>query len=141
MKSIGLFVLFVMVSLCSVFSQEDCVLIRAHNIRNSDGVVRYAIYTPENKFTSHDVFAEGVVDAHEGTTTFLIQNIPDGEYAIAILHDEDNSGDMNYAVGIPKEGFGFSNDAKVKMAPPKFQAASFIKKGEIMLRIKIRYML
>lgn len=129
--------------LVSIFAnaQKDCILVRAHNIRNSDGVIRYAVYTPDQVFTGYDVFADGVVNAQEGTTTFLIKNIPDGEYGIAILHDENNDGDMNYRVGIPKEGFGFSNDAKVKMAPPKYSDASFIKNGETMLRIKIRYML
>ena len=70
------------------------------------------------------------IEAHEGTTKFLIKDIPDGNYAIAILHDENNDGDMNYSVKIPREGFGFSNDAKTKLAPPKFKAAEFEKKGE-----------
>ncbi|HRW20336.1 MAG TPA: DUF2141 domain-containing protein [Bacteroidales bacterium] len=134
-------ILFLFLLSASAFAQENCILIRAHNIRSGDGVIRYAVYTPEQKFTGYDVFAEGYVDAKEGTTTFLIKDIPNGEYGIAILHDENNDGDMNYSLGIPKEGFGFSNDAKVKMAPPKFKDASFIKNGELMLTIKIRYML
>ncbi len=43
---------------------------------------------------------------------------------------------------MPKEGFGFSRDAKVQMAPPKFEDAAFDYTGEAkVLTIRMRYML
>ena len=43
-----------------------------------------------------------------------------------MFHDENANGkiDRNF-VGIPKEGYGTSNDAKGFMGPPKYEDAKF----------------
>jgi uncharacterized protein (DUF2141 family) len=52
--------------------------------------------------------------------------LPKGEYAISLFHDENNNSiiDTNF-IGIPKEAFGFSNDALGLMGPPSFKNAKF----------------
>ena len=51
-------------------------------------------------------------------------SIPFGEYAIAILHDEDNDNNMKTGkFGMPKEGYGISNNVKGVFGPPKFESA------------------
>ncbi|HPG73552.1 MAG TPA: DUF2141 domain-containing protein [Bacteroidales bacterium] len=125
------------------FAQSDCLLVVVHNLRSTSGVVRYALYNENNTFASYtDVLREGVAEVKSGTVRILICDLPDTDYGICLLHDENNDGDMNFnALGIPKEGFGFSNDAKVHLSPPKFNACRFIKKGETAIRVKMRYML
>ena len=56
----------------------------------------------------------------------VLEEIPEGEYAIAVFHDENTNGklDTNF-LGIPKEQYGFSNHAKGQMKPPKFEDAKF----------------
>lgn len=73
----------------------------------------------------------------------LFTDVAPGQYAIALLHDENKNGKADRVLGMmPKEGFGFSRDAKVKMAPPKFDDAAFEYAGEAkVLTIKMRYML
>lgn len=124
-------------------AQSDCILVIVHNIRSTKGVIRYALYGDQNEFVNYnDTFKNGVAEVKQGTVRFLICDIPDGNYGLCLLHDEDSNGDMNYsAIGIPKEGFGFSNDAKVTLSPPKYNACKFIKSGETGIRIKMRYML
>src|SRR3546814_16611886 len=49
-----------------------------------------------------------------------------GTYAIAIYHDEN--GDRKFdrsMLGLPEEGYGFSNNAAVVLAPPSFDAVKF----------------
>jgi uncharacterized protein (DUF2141 family) len=48
-------------------------------------------------------------------------DIPAGTYTLVIVHDENMSSklDTNW-LGIPTEGYGFSNDAKVMLGPPSF---------------------
>lgn len=50
--------------------------------------------------------------------------VPD-EFAIKILHDEDETGEVtkNWTGIMPAEGLGFSNGAKVKFGPPKYERA------------------
>lgn len=83
-----------------------------------------------------------VVNA-DGTIEIRFTGVKPGEYAIALLHDENNNGKADRAMGMmPKEGYGFSRDAPVKMAPPKFKDAVF-KMGDSPQRvtIKMRYFL
>jgi len=59
----------------------------------------------------------------------------------AVVHDENMDGklDTNW-VGIPTEGYGFSNDAKATLGPPSFSAASFLYNGEDMkMTISLHY--
>jgi uncharacterized protein (DUF2141 family) len=57
----------------------------------------------------------------EASLTFLA---PAGAYAVAAHHDANSNGrmDSNF-IGIPKEGYGISNDARSRFSAPKFAAA------------------
>ena len=70
-------------------------------------------------------------------------NVPAGRYAIALLHDENANGRADFALGmIPKEGFGFSRDAPVRMGPPRFAAAAFeVGSAPVATTIRMRYLL
>jgi uncharacterized protein (DUF2141 family) len=49
-----------------------------------------------------------------------------GSYAAVVYHDENGDREFNMnAFGMPKEGYGFSNDAAALFGPPNFAAASF----------------
>jgi uncharacterized protein (DUF2141 family) len=63
----------------------------------------------------------------EGRATCVFNDIPTGTYAIAFFHDAKMTGKMvKNMLGIPQEGYGFSNDAKPSaMSPPSFSAAAF----------------
>jgi uncharacterized protein (DUF2141 family) len=47
-------------------------------------------------------------------------------YVIIVIHHKNMNGklDTNW-LGIPKEGYGFSNDVKALLGAPPFSAASF----------------
>jgi uncharacterized protein (DUF2141 family) len=51
--------------------------------------------------------------------------VPAGRYAAVVIHDENSNMklDRNF-FGIPKEGFGFSNNPRVATAAPSFRAAA-----------------
>ena len=52
--------------------------------------------------------------------------MPPGTYAIAVLHDENDNGKMDYRLlRLPKEPYGFSNGVVPRLGPPKFEAAAF----------------
>ena len=64
-----------------------------------------------------------------------------GVYAVTMLHDENENGKMDTDwMGIPKEGFGATRDAKGIMGPPKFKDAAFTYKGGgLTLQIRAKY--
>ena len=70
----------------------------------------------------------GVKDAHE-----LIVDIPDGTYALVFFIDTNKN-----FIGIPKEQFGFSNNATGKLSAPTFEQAKFNIAGKTIQNIKLK---
>ena len=61
---------------------------------------------------------------HRATCAFA--NVPYGTYAIAAFHDEDGDGEFDKRLGVPVEGYCFSNRATPKrLRPPSFDDAKF----------------
>lgn len=66
--------------------------------------------------------------------------VPPGRYAISMIHDENANRKMDMALMMPKEGYGFSRDAPVRMGPPKFDKAAFEVSGAaIEQKARMRY--
>ena len=64
-----------------------------------------------------------------------------GIYAVAVYHDENDNHhfDKNF-LGLPAEGYGFSNDAPTLFGPPAFDAARLVvRPGDNPIRIRLRY--
>lgn len=64
-----------------------------------------------------------------------------GRYAISLLHDENRNGKADMALFMPREGFGFSRDAPVRLGPPSFNSAAFLVADvPVNLTVRMRYM-
>ncbi len=114
------------------------------DIRNSNGVVACALFESPQGFPDEYLrFATNImvikIRAKQARCDF--EDIPPGRYALAVVHDENMNGklDTNWT-GIPKEGYGFSNNAKALLGAPSFSAASFPYKGQnLELTIRLNY--
>jgi len=121
------------------------VVITITDLRSTKGVVRACMTTQEKIFPKcrKDPASHRTVVKAGETVTIRFDGVAPGDYAIALLHDENNDGKANRALGMmPKEGYGFSRDAKVRMGPPKFRDAVFSHGSDDQaLTIKMRYFL
>lgn len=116
------------------------VVITVTDLRSTKGVVRACMTTRADIFPKciKDPSAHRTVVPAAQTVTIRFTGVKPGEYAVALLHDENDNGKADRAMGMmPKEGYGFSRDAPVKMAPPKFRDAVFTQ-GEATTRMTIR---
>ncbi|MEP2236397.1 MAG: DUF2141 domain-containing protein [Alteripontixanthobacter sp.] len=121
------------------------VTVTITDLRSAEGVVRACMTTDPGRFPKCRGAAgahSAVVPAGDGATV-TFNGVKPGRYAIALLHDENDNGKADRALMMmPKEGFGFSRDAKVRMGPPKFDAAAFdVGTAPIRQTIRMRYML
>lgn len=102
------------------------VHITISDIREASGTLIVALFDTERNFLKNyfRVERQPVNDSKQQLVTF--EGVPYGIYAISIIHDlnENDQLDKNL-IGIPKEAFGFSNNAMGTFGPPKFKAASF----------------
>ena len=77
------------------------------------------------------------------SVTLEFEGVRPGRYAIALLHDENGNGKADRALSLmPREGYGFSRDAPVRMGPPSFEQAAFeVGPARVSQTIRMRYML
>ena len=121
------------------------VIVTVTGLRSTEGVLR-ACLTPDPKdFPNcrHDATSVRVVASAATEVRLEFTGVKPGQYAIALLHDENNNGRMDRALMMmPREGFGFSRDAPVRMGPPTFDRAAFDVGAEnTVMTIRMRYML
>ena len=127
-------------------AQSACpgIHVKILNIRNSTGTVACALFESPEGFPAEFLrFATNImvirIRAAQARCDF--EDIPPGTYALAVVHDENMNGKLDTnLLGIPREGYGFSNDAKALLGPPSFPAASFVYDGKnLNLTIGLHY--
>jgi uncharacterized protein (DUF2141 family) len=102
--------------------------------RNPKGKIGVALFQQAAGFpedTSKAIRAQDVdIDTNTMSAQVVFGDLPEGVYAISVRHDENSNGklDKNF-VGIPKEGYGASNNAAKKRRAPKFDEATFLLNG------------
>jgi uncharacterized protein (DUF2141 family) len=66
---------------------------------------------------------------------------PPGAYALSVIHDENGNGRLDTRLGIPREGFAFSNNPRIWFGPPSFASARFqLSPGGTALNVQMKYM-
>lgn len=96
------------------------------NIKNMKGVVRIGIINKEGDFP-YEAFTGKKVPINGNSVNVKFTGIAPGEYAIVVHHDENSNDKLDKNVlGVPLEGYCFSNNVKAFAAPPKFKYAKFM---------------
>lgn len=77
-----------------------------------------------------------------GMTAIAFDGLPHGDYAFAVIHDENGNNKLDTMLGIPKEGFGFSRNPAITFGPPRFTAARFTLDSDAeKQQVRMKYML
>jgi uncharacterized protein (DUF2141 family) len=118
--------------------------VRILGIRSNNGTVDCALFDSPVGFPTeflHSASSVMVLRVRNEQARCDFEDIPPGTYALAVIHDEDSNGKLNINwLGIPTEGYGFSNDARGVLGPPTFLAASFAYDGRsVDLTISLHY--
>lgn len=103
------------------------LMVEVDGFKTAEGLLQVALYTSKETFLRKS-WMHGVdtIDPGSLTKTIIFHDIPPGRYAVAVVHDLDENGELttNF-MGIPKEPVGVSNNAKGRFGPPSFEAAVF----------------
>lgn len=97
------------------------------NIDKFKGVIMIGLYNSEEKFLKKGETYRGVkVEITATTVTYIFKDLPFGTYALSLYHDKNSDGECNRNwVGLPTEGYCFSNNVKPLVGAPKFEDAKF----------------
>jgi uncharacterized protein (DUF2141 family) len=130
----------------SAFGQSSCngIHVKILDIRNSTGMIACALFeSPDGFPAEYFRFATNImaIKVRDKQARCDFQDIAPGIYALVVAHDENMNGklDTNW-LGVPMEGYGFSNNVKVWLGVPSFSATSFPFDGKnLYLTISLHY--
>ena len=97
--------------------------------RNDRGTAIVSLFAGAKGFPDDVAASRSTVAApiREGKATVMFPDLPYGEYAISVLHDEDGDGKMaSGLLGTPREGFGFSGYPDYRFGHPEYAAVRFL---------------
>ena len=129
MKHLTTLTFLFLINISLGFSQENkssnSVFVNISNLNSDKGKVFIAIYNSEKSFLGKG-YKHIKAPVKNKSCKVVFKDIPNGTYAISMFHDENgnNKMDTNF-MGIPKEDYGCSNNAKGFMGPPKWEDAKF----------------
>jgi uncharacterized protein (DUF2141 family) len=108
-------------------------------LRSDRGNVMVAVFDGAASFRKEgQEIAALRLAARAAASRFTLSRLPDGVYAIVAFHDENGNGKLDTnMLGLPTEGYGFSNDARGTFGPPGFDDAK-VTLGDAGARITIK---
>ena len=128
------------------YAQSSCpgIHVKVPNIKNSTGNIACGIFeSPEGFPDKFLVSAQAIIikKIQKTKVQCYFSDIQPGTYAIAVIHDENMNGELDTNwIGVPTEGYGFSNTTIDEFGAPAFSAASFTYDGQnIDLTIRLNY--
>ncbi|HZG45375.1 MAG TPA: DUF2141 domain-containing protein [Allosphingosinicella sp.] len=111
------------------------------NVRSGRGILRLCLSRNPAHYPdcSKDPQARQInVPANRGS--FRFDNLPQGTYALTALHDENSNGKLDTFLGVPREGFAFSNNPRVGFGPPAYERVRFsIGPSRALVRLQFKY--
>ncbi|MCD6346133.1 MAG: DUF2141 domain-containing protein, partial [Bacteroidales bacterium] len=119
--------LFILIQLTflSIATYAQVILdLEIDHIRNSEGVIRLAVYTKSSEFPKSPAFTHIIKkdSLQNHKIRARICSFHPGVYAFSLLDDENNNDAMDYnALRIPVEGFGFSCSSKPFLRAPPYK--------------------
>jgi uncharacterized protein (DUF2141 family) len=127
--------------LCASLASGGTIHVRISGVHPLKGDVMIGLFKNQNRFPkSSKRFKSVHLDIHGKSLSYVFKNIPKGTYAIAVMHDKNRNGklDTNF-FGVPKEGYGFSNNIHPALRPATFKEAHFALRDEKSLTIRMQY--
>jgi uncharacterized protein (DUF2141 family) len=112
-------------------------------IKKATGVIRLALCPQRAKFP--DCGTEAVrtesLPIEGGQARIRLTGLVPGTYAVSVFHDANSNGKLDTFVGIPREGYGFSNNPAFQPRAPRFSECEMVLAGADAATIRLRYLL
>lgn len=115
------------------------ITINIIGFNNDNGLIMLAMSNSKEKWNSNkDPFKSAKIKIQNKKTSTTFNEIPEGLYAVKVFHDvnENEVLDTNF-LGIPKEAYGFSNNARGSFGPAEWEDANFQLSGDLTITIKV----
>jgi uncharacterized protein (DUF2141 family) len=120
-----------------ISAQTVNIEVSMSGFKNKTGKVKVGLYNAEGTFLK-TTFKSITSSIDSNKTIVNFEGLEKGEYAVSIYHDENENDTLDANImGIPKEDFASSNNAKGFMGPPKYKDAKFTVNENTKIEIKL----
>jgi uncharacterized protein (DUF2141 family) len=107
----------------------EALTVRVEGLAQPSGHVMIALYDRADAYEIGDEQAlrrERLPVDDRLEVVWAVDGLASGDYGVALFHDVDDDEvlDTNF-VGLPKEPYGFSNNARGRFGPPDYDAITF----------------
>jgi len=95
---------------------------------NDEGNAMIALFNSEEGYSeTGEKFKSIALEIKNRKCEWVIEELPFGEYAIKLFHDENGNDKMDRnMIGIPSEDYAFSNNATGNFGPADYEDAKFL---------------
>jgi len=108
---------------------QPVLILKLTKLRNQQGLVRFAVFSSAQAKAFPTDVAQAIKTGAVPISDLPLKiplDLPFGCYAVTVFHDENANGEFDMGrFGIPKEGFGFSQNPPVWKGAPRFRQAQF----------------
>ena len=134
--------LFTSLLLLSSMLIANDLTVNITGVQGDKGEILIGLYN-----TNDDTFADvtkyykkATLSSHDGNVTTTFKDLPKGVYAVAIIHDVNKNGelDTNF-LGVPTEGYGFSNNLRFMLRGATFEESQFELDGDKNIVVEMGY--
>ncbi|MGB9438336.1 MAG: DUF2141 domain-containing protein [Desulfobacterales bacterium] len=117
------------------------LIVNISGFPSSDGFAMVALNNSDESYKGgeNEAIAKTKTRVVDQKVQVIFTNLPYGNYGVSLYHDENANGKMDKnAMGIPKEAYGFSNNAKGFFGKPKYKDIMFqLNSAEMQITIKL----
>ena len=128
---------------CTGTPSSTRLFVDVDNVREARGLIAVTLYTDERRkfLARRGSLYVGRVPARKGRTRVCIHVPRPGTYALAVYHDADSDRSFDRtALGLPDEGFGFSNNPPTFFGLPNFDRVRIrVPRSDLSTTVRLRY--
>jgi uncharacterized protein (DUF2141 family) len=128
----------------SVAASASQLTVTIAGLKNTKGNLCLSLFSQAEGFPNRADRAAALqcVAAGDLADGVTFEGLSPGNYAIAVFHDANTDGKLNTGIfGIPKEGFGFSQNPSIQMRAPRFNEATFaLSSTPAKIQIQLKYL-
>lgn len=118
---------------------QNTLTLTLTNIKPGKGHLIIGLFNKEEGFLKPGrQYLQKKINAHKTQQQYMFENLPSGSYSLAVYQDENGNGTCDTNIlGIPTEGYGFSNNIRPKFSAPSFSQTKISVKGHAAATIRL----
>lgn len=125
-------------------AQKASITVNISGLRNTKGHILVCLSSNKKEYPdcSKDANARKKKIVAKNNSKVVFENVDPGVYALALVHDKNSNDKMDIALFLPKEGFGMSNNPRIRAGKPKFKNSQFtVGTANVVKNITMKYIL